>query len=1272
MRVKALAFTLLLSFVTELSADTKQKGLDTEPVDWLLEQIALGEAQRKSQLVLDSLAKLDQIEPNNTLAKAAWIRFYFAQQEHEKAQQLLKEFKAQYPNHREIRRLSDIAFLVTPEGKSKLQSIRLLARAGRTEQARNEFNQLFPKGAPTTELTFEYANIIAANENFWHEANRIYNSLIATYPNTVEFEIAKAKHILNKRPSDKNALATIRKYATFSNYRTQVEGIWLSALSDMPVNSATKRQYDYYFGLFPNSQEGRNQYKDFSALLRARIKLESNPYYRAWQRGKKQMEKGALPTAESLFRRALVGRPNDADILGDLGRVLMRQGHHDKAKPYLAKAVTHATAEDKPVWQALLTTAQFWHLIDLASQAIDELSLQSAEKYLTQALKLNEDANTVMLYSARIAIAKGDFELARKRLERVIQQDPENGYALSLLLNILAQQERIDVINNFAADLSPQQRALIEQGLVETKVRIFRNRADELSSRGEPQRAISVLQEAIKLSPKSGWLYYDLADLYLKVGDEASAKSTYNQVLWRYPLNADIRYTHALFLRRIDNYEAALTSLSYVPLKHRTNDIIELEASLRLGRKFAQFDTLLNTDDQQQARIVLTELSEQPSLTPTQEAKLAAAWFNVGEQEKGRQALSKVLSDNPTMDFYWHVLYSNWLLDAPEDEHFHTWFSNLHLIPVQTSQQKQDVEALSVQYQIKLNPENEHAILANYVADYPSSIPAIARLITFELTQSNVINAYALYQQAHEFGELDFETELEIATHAFKHNRSQIGQTVTTHLVYKVAQDETYNQRRLMALLLDFDDEPSVMALTKELLSLSPRDPELLNLAGQVAERFDYQEEALAYYRQVLQHSSEDASKAPIFALSEDQATDTWYMRSARSGIAKIKNRTDGHVAIAGDFSGQTSTQNDSELGLGAALFEAYFPFYQGHGFLKADFVTVSAQQTNFDQSFSASRYGTGALCFDTCPLISITPRDQGVALGVGWQNENWRVDFGSTPQDFLLSNYVGGVLYQNSWGNFSYDIELERRALTNSVLSYAGLEDINSNDYWGAVTSNGITLGLYHDLGLDWGFWATLDYQKYLGKNVLDNDRKRAMTGAYYRLLQERNYELSVGANLLYWGYKHNLSEETFGHGGYYSPQKYLGASIPVTFDGRVGDDFVYRFKVSGGYSESETEAIAFYPNNPELQTLAELKSLETGITPIFSASESAGLSWGIEGLVEYRLAKHWLLGASFDIKRADFYEPNFGQIYLKYLFNPSFGQLPLVPRPIVPYANY
>ena len=184
-----------------------------------------------------------------------------------------------------------------------------------------------------------------------------------------------------------------------------------------------------------------------------------------------------------------------------------------------------------------------------------------------------------------------------------------------------------------------------------------------------------------------------------------------------------------------------------------------------------------------------------------------------------------------------------------------------------------------------------------------------------------------------------------------------------------------------------------------------------------------------------------------------------WYVNGAKRELITQQNKNQAYIAIGVNFSGQTSTESDATLGAGLVPIEAYFPLWQGQGFVKVDPTTISAQTTRFDEQFAGSRYGQGALCIFTCSLDEVSPEATGVDIGLGWQNENWRLDLGTTPLGFLIEDIVWGINYADSFGDFGYSLELEKRPVTSSVLSYSGLEDVKTGEVWGGVRSTGILL---------------------------------------------------------------------------------------------------------------------------------------------------------------------------------------------------------------------
>ncbi|WP_351190214.1 hypothetical protein, partial [Shewanella sp. TB4-MNA-CIBAN-0142] len=75
------------------------------------------------------------------------------------------------------------------------------------------------------------------------------------------------------------------------------------------------------------------------------------------------------------------------------------------------------------------------------------------------------------------------------------------------------------------------------------------------------------------------------------------------------------RYSHALFLRSIDDYKGAQATLKYIPVKDRDADILVLEQQLHINESLNQSEQLLNTNNKAVAVYHLSSLEAQ-DLTP--------------------------------------------------------------------------------------------------------------------------------------------------------------------------------------------------------------------------------------------------------------------------------------------------------------------------------------------------------------------------------------------------------------------------------------------------------------------------------------------------------------------------------------------------------------------------------------------------------------------------------------------------------------------------------
>ncbi|STV15543.1 cellulose synthase operon protein C [Klebsiella pneumoniae subsp. ozaenae] len=99
-----------------------------------------------------------------------------------------------------------------------------------------------------------------------------------------------------------------------------------------------------------------------------------------------------------------------------------------------------------------------------------------------------------------------------------------------------------------------------------------------------------------------------------------------------------------------------------------------------------------------------------------------------------------------------------------------------------------------------------------------------------------------------------------------------------------------------------------------------------------------------------------------------------------------------------------------------------------------------------------------------------------------------------------------GGLSYSSDVGPVGYTVNVHRRPISSSLLSFGGQKDSSSHTRatWGGVRADGGGLSLSYDRGEAHGIWSSLGADSLTGKNVADNWRVRWMTGYYYKVINE------------------------------------------------------------------------------------------------------------------------------------------------------------------------
>lgn len=304
-----------------------------------------------------------------------------------------------------------------------------------------------------------------------------------------------------------------------------------------------------------------------------------------------------------------------------------------------------------------------------------------------------------------------------------------------------------------------------------------------------------------------------------------------------------------------------------------------------------------------------------------------------------------------------------------------------------------------------------------------------------------------------------------------------------------------------------------------------------------------------------------------------------------------------------------------------------------------------------------------------------------GAGVSVGYERGGFRADVGSTPLGFDDTQIVGGIGYRGQIGDsLTWSGEASRRAVTDSLLSFAGVEDGRTGMRWGGVTASGAKLAATVDNG-QLGGYASASWHRLEGENVADNDRQEVGLGVYVHAVETDNQSLTAGLNLTAMQYDRNLSGFTYGHGGYFSPQRYVDVGFPVHWNGRTrGGRVAWQVDTSVGVQHFKEEAAPYFPNDPAMQqaayqaaSMAALLGLTPEyVDPVYTGQTKTGVSYNLSAAAEWQLSSQLFLGGRMEFNNARDYRQFGTSLYLRFLLDRLGAGLGKQPQPLrSPYAT-
>lgn len=603
------------------------------PEQWLLEQVRVGEASHQDDLVRQSLFRLELMDPQNPKVMSARLRLLLREGDQAKAQQQLEKIKQVSPGSDEYRQAQLSLKIASPEMQQKLQQTRLLATAGRLDEAKAQYDELFGGQPPTLDLAVEYWQLIARLPGQKARAQAQLQALNNQYPGDVQLRLQLAQMAFDEGDNAK-AVGLIKQIAATNEGRSPAADLWLQKIKDQTVGNPSVDALQQFIATFdtgPQVIAAQQELQRQQALL-------ADPRYQARLRGLAQINNGGSTGAIAPLKQALQAQPDDAEVLGAMGLAYSRAGNRQQALTLFQRAKAAETdGYNAGKWNSLIRSNSYWLKIEQGDKALKTGLLDQAEAAYNQAQRLDSRDPWAQIGLGDVAVERKNDTQAEQAYRRALKLEHDNSSAQRGLANIYQRQspqKALDYINSLPgasqAKLSDKQRGLQSD--------VVTAQAQKYAAEHNWNQAANRYGEVLKLNPDDVWTTYHYASALREAGEPAQADAAFAQFAAKRPVDPQQVYAYALYLSGSDRDDAALRHLNTLPQAKWDDNMREMAQRIQLGKTLTAIDTSLAAGNTSQAKQQLQQ-ADLHELSLNQQRQVAMAWRDVGETTKAAALL---------------------------------------------------------------------------------------------------------------------------------------------------------------------------------------------------------------------------------------------------------------------------------------------------------------------------------------------------------------------------------------------------------------------------------------------------------------------------------------------------------------------------------------------------------------------------------------------------------------------------------------------------------
>ncbi|MGH8506314.1 MAG: cellulose synthase subunit BcsC-related outer membrane protein, partial [Stenotrophobium sp.] len=1095
----------------------------------LLESARMWQARNHPEYARLALEKLLLAQPANLRALLMLGDLEIRSNHMDVARRLLQRLQENPANARAARQLADSYRLAT-KNRLQMANVHRLAEVGRYPEALAALRKLFPDGPPDGEAGIEYYKIIGSGRAGWQQARAGLARLVRENPDDPEYRIALANLLTERSGTRPQGLAMLARLVGRDDVnRQQLLDLWKSSLSHASSDRSGAQALRAYLARRPDDKDVRVQLAAIDRSVATKNWLASH----AVSSGLTAEQGAQNQKLENLLTAAAQNHPENPATVGALALLRLQQGS-DEAWNLLLRARSldpaHAARWTRPLQRALI--AHWIREADLARAGSD---LDDAGFKLRTALALaNDNTYQASAEASDAALHDGRRAEAEDIFQRLLKLDGADVYAASGYAQLLAADNRRDqalqLLDRFGSE-HPRLAAQVDK----TRAQILHNAADAALAQGRNGPALRDLETAQTLTPGDPWLRYDLAKLYTQLGLPQEGVKLMAEGARLAPQDAATHYAQALYLSGIDQRQTALAALSEIPRSQRSAGMDRLQDRLHFEQLREQVLALAKAGERAQAEQLLVQAEAKAGDDVRQLAALARDWSALGEPQRGLQLLqARVAAAGSSAAPELLLALAQAQDGAEQDDALARTLTRLHAGPPLALDQREYLAqldaALAVRNARALDAQGRYRAALARLDSALQSQPQDRRLL---IARAEVLSdagrygkAEALYRQLLADDGTDRGTRLDYARMLRLAGRDPAAREQLDQVQAQTPADDLDTRLSLSRQWLALDDVPAARAVVAPLQTAYGDAPEVWTQLG----RIELAERNYALAKTDFEKARQLASAQPAPLGPDGRPLPS----AAERELAALQRRRQGYVTAGFDLDSKGGTTGVSQLSDAELPVEARYPVdYRGHVFAKVDPVRISAGTLTPDHAQSTP-FGTVQ---PKPAVVTFTPVNQlqtGADVALGYQTDDWRFDLGTTPLGFLVQDVVGGIKYSGSVDGVNLGFDLSRRPVTSSFLSYAGARDPLTSRVWGGVRSSGLDLSAstyQHDYDL----FATLGYHRLTGRNVAGNNYFSLRTGGDWNLINSDDQQVSVGLVLTQWRYAENLSNYTFGQGGYY-----------------------------------------------------------------------------------------------------------------------------------------